>query len=199
MRNDRWPGRCVVRVRWLDCRGCALWLVLAAAACATPPPPEAGRAVSPPVGVDSAPPISVPAPAPAPALTPDGVAATDPAPDPAPLLTPIDEDSNIFFALRSAQIDAAGQQKLRAIADRLAGNRRARVLLIGHGDGQGSRSYDIALTEERLAAVGRMLRGYGVGVHQIRRNRVGSVRSVPACKDEACWRLVRRVELVVTP
>lgn len=161
-------------------------------ACATPLPPDAGRAALPPVSVE-------PAPMLAQASQPAEVAAPAPASEPAPFVAAIDEASNVFFAPRSAQIDAAGQQVLRAIAERLAGNRRASVLLIGHSDGQGSRSYNLAITEERLVAAGKALRGYGVAARQIRRNRVGCVRSAPDCQDEACWRMARRVELVVTP
>ena len=106
---------------------------------------------------------------------------------------------NVYFAPRSAQVDVIGQQTLRALADRLAGSRRATVLLIGHSYGQGSRSYNLAITEERLVAVGKLLRSHGVAARQIRRDRVGSVRNAPDCRDEACWRQARRVELFITP
>lgn len=176
---------------------CGLALGAVLAACVSPPPVDTAvapaRSEPPPVAAKTAPVASAEqAPAlPAPAAGDVSAAAG--------AIGAIDEASNVYFALRSAQVDASGQQKLRAIADRLAGNRRASVLLVGHSDGQGSRSYNLALTEERLVAVGKLLRSYGVGARQIRRNRVGSVRSAPDCKDEACWQQARRVELLVTP
>ena len=147
--------------------------------------------------IAEAPAKSVAAPA---DLTPVPAAPAAADPTPAQIEAPsVDEASNVFFALRSVWIDMAGQQKLRDIADRLTGNRRATVLLIGHSDGQGSRSYNLAITEARLTAVGKLLRSYGVAARQVRRNRVGSIRSAPECNDEACWRKARRVELVITP
>ena len=179
---------------------CAVLAASGLAGCATAPTEptrtETGQAAA---VVAEAPAQNAAVPAEA-APAPD--VAASPAADPpaAPVeLPPVDEASNVFFASRSAWIDASGQQKLRDIADRLAGNRRATVLLIGHSDGQGSRSYNLAITEERLNTVGKLLRSYGVAAHQLRRNRVGSIRRTPDCNDEACWRLARRVELVVSP
>ena len=207
MDNDRYSTRRVrLRGRLAYRLGrLASTVVLAAglAACATAPTDatraEASLAGATPAGnvIAEAPAMIVVTPAevvPAQAAP----AAADPAPAPVELPA-VDEASNVFFASRSAWIDAAGQQKLRDIADRLAGNRRATVLLIGHNDGQGSRSYNLAITEERLNAVSKLLRSYRVAPHQLRRNRVGGIRSALDCKDEACWRLARRVELVVTP
>ncbi len=205
MDNDRYPTFLALSRAAVACRlghlSCALLVAGGLAACATAPT-EAARAET---GTAAAVVADAPGPPPAaPAETapvPDVVAvptAADPVPAPVEP-PPVDEASNVFFASRSAWIDAAGQQKLRDIADRLAGNRRSTVLLIGHNDGQGSRSYNLAITEERLNAVSKLLRSYGVAAHQLRRNRVAGVRSAPDCKDEACWRLARRVELVVKP
>ena len=182
----------------LGCLACALLVAGVLAACATAPS-DAARAETSLAGVAPADAAVTEAPA---GITAGPAAAAPAAADPAPApVDPpvVDEASNVFFASRSAWIDAGGQQKLRSIADRLAGNRRSTVLLIGHNDGQGSRSYNLAITEERLNAVSRLLRSYGVAAHQLRRNRVGGIRSAPDCKNEACWRLARRVELVVKP
>ena len=201
MDNDRYSARLVwgwpcARLRL----ACGVLLGAGLAACATSSPSSAAARVEPPAAsvapavlasAEPLPPIAAPA-------------AIDEAPAAEKIrveahLPIIDEASNVFFASRSARIDATGQQTLRAIAERVAGNRPATVLLIGHSDGQGSRSYNLAITEERLAAVSKLLRSYGVAAHQLRRSRVGSIRSAPECNDEACWRRARRIELVVTP
>ena len=201
MGNDLISARLVVswrRAVHLRCRRLGGVLLSAAlAACATSPTPDAARSEPLAASVATA---EVASAEPRPAVV--GPVAGDEPPAAAPVkapVPPIDEAGSVFFASRSAWIDASGQQKLRAVADRLAGNRRATVLLIGHSDGQGSRSYNLAITEERLTAVGKLLRRYGVSARQIRRNRVGSVRNTPDCQDEACWQQARRVELVVTP
>ena len=206
MGNDLISARLVVsRPRAVHLRSRRLGGVLlgaALAACATSPTPDAARSEPLAANVATAEVASaeVASAGPRPAVV--GTVAGDEPPAAAPVkapVPPIDEAGSVFFASRSAWIDAAGQQKLRAVADRLAANRRATVLLIGHSDGQGSRSYNLAITEERLTAVGKLLRRYGVSARQVRRNRVGSVRNTPDCQDEACWQQARRVELVVTP
>lgn len=179
---------------------CGLALGAVLAACVSPPPVDTAvapaRSEPPPAAASTAPVASAEQ---APALPAPAAGDVSAAAGTIGTIDAIDDASKVYFALRSAQVDASGQQKLRAIADRLVGNRRASVLLVGHSDGQGSRSYNLALTEERLVAVGKLLRSYGVAARQIRRNRVGSVSSAPDCKDEACWQQARRVELLVTP
>lgn len=110
-------------------------------------------------------------------------------------IIPVADEDNVFFALRSATIDDVQKEKLRRHADRLKANRKERVLLVGHSDNQGSRNYNLAITEERVMAVQRLLRSYGVPARQIRRNRSAKLRV--ACA--ACQQQTRRVELVYLP
>ena len=114
-------------------------------------------------------------------------------------MAPVAEENNIFFALRSATVDDAGKEKLRQHADRLKSNRKERVLLVGHSDDQGSRNYNLAITEERLMAVQKLLRSYGVTARQIRRNRSSSAKTRSPCASKACQQQMRRVELVDLP
>lgn len=112
---------------------------------------------------------------------------------------PVAEENNIIFALRSASVDDTGKGKLRQHAARLKDNRKARVLLVGHADDQGSRSYNLAITEERLMAVAKLLRSYGVSARQIRRNRSGRVKNATPCTTNECRQQLRSVELVYAP
>ena len=109
---------------------------------------------------------------------------------------PLSEENNIFFPVRSAIVSDTGKEKLHLHADRLKLDRKETVLLVGHSDDQGSRNYNLAITEERLIAVEKLLRSYGVSVRQIRRNRIGSVKYSPSCPTGECRQQMRRVELV---
>lgn len=111
---------------------------------------------------------------------------------------PVLEENNIFFVLRSAIVSDTGKEKLRVHADRLKLDRKKTVLLVGHADDQGSRSYNLAITEERLMAVEKSLRHFGVALRQIRRNRSGSgsVKNPSSCTTNECRQQMRRVELI---
>lgn len=164
-----------------SCLARCLFAVLFLHGCGTPPPTPANEAAPPVIAV----------------------VATAPAEDISPVvpevqaIMPVAEEDNVFFVLRSATVDAAQKAKLRQHADRLKANRKERVLLIGHSDNQGSRSYNLAITEERLMAVQKVLRSYGVSARQIRRNRSGSAKNRIPCA--ACQQQIRRVELVYLP
>ena len=105
------------------------------------------------------------------------------------------EANNVYFQLRSTAVDETAEQKLREHAERLKQNPKERVTLIGHMDDLGSRNYNLAITEERLMAVSKQLRAYGVPARQIRRERAASEISPTPCRNEACRALMRRVEL----
>ena len=114
-------------------------------------------------------------------------------------IAPVRRADAVFFALRSAHVDAEGMALLRKHADRLKQDRKSVVTLVGYSDGSGSRSYNLAITEDRLTAVSTLLRKYGVAARQIRRNRGYSVRTQMACKTAECRKEMRRVELVYAP
>jgi outer membrane protein OmpA-like peptidoglycan-associated protein len=107
-----------------------------------------------------------------------------------------DEDNNVFFDRGSTSVNTAEKEKLREHANRLKQNPKKYVTLTGYADDLGSRNYKLAIAEERLVAVNKVLQSYGVSPRQIRRNRSASVKNSPACKKADCLRLKRRVELV---
>ena len=107
----------------------------------------------------------------------------------------VSEANNIFFALRSTAVDEIGIQKLREHAERLKQNPKERVTLIGHMDDQGSRNYNLAITEERLMAVNSQLRAFGVPARQIQRSRTIDESGSTPCTTEACRAPMRRIEL----
>ncbi|MBL8414285.1 MAG: OmpA family protein [Propionivibrio sp.] len=114
-------------------------------------------------------------------------------------IAPISDENNIYFALRSAMVDETQTEKLQHHAHRLKMNRKQIVSLVGQSDDQGSRNYNLAITEERLMSVERLLRSYGVPARQIRIVRVGRVKNPVPCTTNECRQQMRRVELIYSP
>lgn len=166
-------------------RRAALLGALALAGCAGTPLPDASRSATVPQAIEAG--------------APPAEAREMPAP-PAPTVeAAVPEDTNIFFAAGTTTVDTLGEAKLRRHADDLKQNRKKTVTLVGHTSTGGSRSFNLATTDQRLLAVSKLLRSYGVWARQIRPHSV--IReSVPAgCRTPECSRLTRRVELRFAP
>ena len=103
---------------------------------------------------------------------------------------------NIFFRAGSAEIDAAERPKLTAHAGRLKADSRLVVMLVGHTDDQGSRSYKLAVAQSRVDAVFAALRRLGVPARQMQRYPVGREKMAGVCNTAECRKEMRRVELV---
>lgn len=110
--------------------------------------------------------------------------------------TTVNDDHVIYFPTRVAIVDDAGKKKLRQHAEYLKQNPKTVVTLVGYVDDAGSRSYNLAITEQRILAVKQLLRTYGTPRKQIRRN---SDKTQSKCVSAACKQNMRRVELVYTP
>ena len=109
-----------------------------------------------------------------------------------------DPDS-VYFSFGATRVDLEGQQKLRTHALRLKENPDLKVTLIGHTDHLGSRSYNLAIAEQRIETVGKLLTTYRVKKSQIRRYAVGSEKAERNCTTKACRQKIRRVELIFSP
>lgn len=112
-----------------------------------------------------------------------------------PLPAP-DRDANVYFSSGGSQIDESGKALLRRHAVRLKENPDLVVTLIGHSDPTGSRSYNLAITEEQINAVVQDLRSLGVPRWQIRRVNSGQGGTPISCRSIACGSQMQRVELV---
>ena len=163
------------------------------AGCSTPPSqPAVPSQESLPVVVDS--------PKPAPLVSEDAkpgitlTASPEIKPPPQPEISV--EDNNVFFERGLTVVKDTEKEKLRQHAQRLKQNPKNYVTLTGYSDDLGSRNYKLAIAEERLAAVSKLLRSYGASPSQIRRNRSASVKNPPSCSTDDCLRMRRRVELV---
>ncbi len=166
--------------------GCLFVAALALYGCSTPQP-----------SAQSLPTESTPVVAPS--ITQASVVETAPPEVEVKPIVTVPEADAIFFPPGSTTVDATGKEKLRQHADRLKQNPKAFVTLVGYTDGQGSRNYNLAIAEERLTAVNKLLRTYGVSPGKIRHNRIGSVKTPTACTSADCRQKLRRVELVYSP
>ncbi len=107
-----------------------------------------------------------------------------------------DAADSVYFALGSVEIDDAGWAVVRRHAEKLKSNPRLRVTLFGHTDHLGSREYNVALGQKRVAAVEKALRASGVSGRQIRKNSYGYEKATPSpCSSDECRKHLRRVEL----
>jgi outer membrane protein OmpA-like peptidoglycan-associated protein len=116
-------------------------------------------------------------------------------PTEAQVMAAVDDENSVFFAVGSTQLDAAGQAKLKLHAEHLKDDQKLVVALVGHTDDQGSPSYNLAIAEQRVSAVRKQLRRYGVRSSQIRRQLGGRVKLAVTCRSAECRRKMRRVEL----
>lgn len=109
------------------------------------------------------------------------------------------EENVIYFASGSTAVDRAGEAKLRQHAEYLKQNPKKILTIAGHTDDLGSINYNLAIAEERMTNVSRLLRAYGAPPRQIRRNRAGNGKKPAGCKTSDCRQKMRRVELIYLP
>ena len=151
-------------------------------------------------GCMSTPPVeNVAPPKPAIGLSPPSVPAANSAEQLPPVsqetTRPVNHENNIYFALGATNVDQAGENKLREHAARLKEDPKLLVTLIGLTDNSGSRSVNLLIAEQRVDAVAKRLRSYGVQNSQIRRYPLGSKTADESCNTAACRQIMRRVEL----
>ena len=106
------------------------------------------------------------------------------------------EGNAVFFLRGSAVLDDAALAVLRVHAERLRDAPQLVVTLIGHADDLGSRSFSLAVAEQRTVAVKGKLRELGVPAKQIRQRSYGSEKAAAACRNDECRKRTRRVDLV---
>lgn len=157
-------------------------------------------------GAPARPPVAAaPAPAqesPAPSLPSAPTSQEAPPAPPAPVTTetptvpPVPEENRIHFAFGATAVDAAGRQKLLVHAARLKADRKLVVTLVGHTDHLGSSSYNLAIAEQRAAAVAAVLLANGATRLQVRRYGIGNEKADDSCRSAECRRQMRRVDLI---
>lgn len=110
----------------------------------------------------------------------------------------VDEKSSIFFSLGSSTIHQREKEKLRDLASLLTKDKTMYVMLIGHANDNGSRSFNLAVADARVEAVSRFLRKFRVQTHQIKKNVIGGEKISSTCLSQECRRKMRRVEFIIS-
>lgn len=104
---------------------------------------------------------------------------------------------DISFNFDSAALTDSARATLRANADWLKANAKARVQIEGHCDERGTAEYNMALGAKRAQAAMDYLATLGIA-----NNRMSTIsygEEIPVCKDknEGCWAQNRRARFVV--
>jgi len=118
--------------------------------------------------------------------------ALEPGEDDDPLL----DELVVYFDFDRDEVKSEYRDMLRAHADFLNENPRARLRLEGHTDERGSREYNVALGERRALSVRRFLLLQGVSSDQLTTVSYGEERPAVDGRNEEARRRNRRVELV---
>lgn len=109
---------------------------------------------------------------------------------------PVPQTESVQFKKGANELDGDAMEIIRRHAERLKADPALIVTLIGRTDDLGSRSYNVAVAERRVAAVMSALRGFEVPRRQIRRASIGGEVAKASCAAEACRSLRRRVDFV---
>ena len=102
----------------------------------------------------------------------------------------------IYFDYDNSNIKPEFVEVLRAHARYIATNPKAKVMLEGHTDERGTREFNLALAEDRAAAVRRFMRAEGAAESQLGILSFGEEKPTQPGQGEQVWALNRRVELV---
>ncbi|MGI9292259.1 MAG: peptidoglycan-associated lipoprotein Pal [Gammaproteobacteria bacterium] len=104
-------------------------------------------------------------------------------------------NTTIYFAFDSSDLDSGSVRLAKAHAAYLAKNPRAKARLEGHADERGSREYNIGLGERRAASVRSVLLANGASASQLSTISFGEERPADSGTGESAWSKNRRVEI----
>ncbi|MFZ5475665.1 MAG: peptidoglycan-associated lipoprotein Pal [Myxococcota bacterium] len=126
-----------------------------------------------------------------------------PAPEARPIApTPVQQIARNFervaFPYDSAELTVAAQQALRENAALLAENPDVAVEVQGHCDERGTTEYNLALGQQRAAAVQRFLAANGVAKSRLAVVSYGEERPLQHGEGEHVWAQNRRAAFRVT-
>lgn len=112
-------------------------------------------------------------------------------------LPTLDRQNSVYFALGSYALDRDAMAVIGRHAEKLNGDARLMVSLLGYTDDLGSREYNNALCLKRAQAVEKALQKLDVSPKQIRiSTRYGYEKSLDKpCRTDACRKRLRKVEL----
>jgi outer membrane protein OmpA-like peptidoglycan-associated protein len=106
-------------------------------------------------------------------------------------------DSGILFPFDSAELQGAGRDNLRRLADSLQDNPRTEIMLIGHTDSVGQPGYNQQLSERRARTAAGYLSAQGVARGRLLTSGKGENEPIAGNDDEAGRGKNRRVEIAI--
>lgn len=105
--------------------------------------------------------------------------------------------SDVYFAYDSIELSDNAREILRANADWLGENTRAKVEIEGHCDSRGTIEYNLALGAKRANAVRDYLVSLGISSDRLTTISYGKELQICQEETESCWEENRRVHFVV--
>lgn len=105
--------------------------------------------------------------------------------------------SDVYFAYDSIELSDNAREILRANADWLGENPRAKVEIEGHCDSRGTIEYNLALGAKRANAARDYLASLGVSSDRLTTISYGKELQVCQEETESCWADNRRAHFVV--
>jgi outer membrane protein OmpA-like peptidoglycan-associated protein len=106
-------------------------------------------------------------------------------------------DSGILFPFDSAELQGAGRDNLRRLADSLQDNPRTEIMLVGHTDSVGQPGYNQQLSERRARTAAGYLSAQGVARSRLLTSGKGESEPIAGNDDEAGRGKNRRVEIAI--
>jgi peptidoglycan-associated lipoprotein len=106
------------------------------------------------------------------------------------------DNSVIYFAFDSANMDSASQDLAQQHGAYIANNPDINVRLEGHADERGTREYNLGLGERRSVSVQNVLSVQGTSSTQLKIISFGEERPANPGSDDAAWAENRRVEII---
>lgn len=104
----------------------------------------------------------------------------------------------VFFAVDQSTLSGDARATLEGQATWLLANADYAVIIEGHADEQGTREYNIALSERRANSARDYLISRGVAPNRMRIIPYGKERPVEVCSSEVCYAKNRRAVTVLS-
>jgi peptidoglycan-associated lipoprotein len=107
------------------------------------------------------------------------------------------ENEDILFEFDSASLSVEAQEILRAKAEWLRENLRARVMIEGHCDERGTNEYNLALGDRRAFSAKSFLVDLGIDDSRLTTISYGEEQPIDSRSTEDAWAQNRRAHFVI--
>lgn len=106
-------------------------------------------------------------------------------------------ESGILFPFDSSELQPAGRENLRKLADSLQDTPKTEIMLVGHTDSVGTDAYNEDLSVRRARAAASYLGTQGVASRRLRTSGKGESEPIASNEDDSGRRQNRRVEIAI--